>query len=66
MTNATQPLPDISGKIPDFVSGANEYNALLVSDYPLKKISPFCSLVITFSITVLIIIISIFCVIKFL
>jgi hypothetical protein len=59
-------LPTLNGKLPDFSAGVNEYNPLLISEAPLKKMEVMKKIIIIVLIFIFISLAAIFTVIKFL
>ncbi|WP_285022714.1 surface protein [Lactococcus garvieae] len=59
-------LPTLNGKLPDFSAGENEYNPLIISETPLKKIEAVKKIIISVLIFIFISLVAIFAVIKFL
>lgn len=65
ISNASTPIPSLNSLIPDFSSGVNEYNALLVSDSPMRKGILLRNILIASFIAVCVILLTIILVIKF-
>lgn len=65
ISNASAPIPSLNSLIPDFSSGLNEYNALLVSDSPMKKGTLLRNILIASFIAICVILLTIILVIKF-
>lgn len=65
ISNASTPIPSLNSLIPDFSSGVNEYNALLVSDSPMRKGILLRNILIASFIAVFVILLTIILVIKF-
>lgn len=65
ISNASAPIPSLNSLIPDFSSGVNEYNALLVSDSPMKKGTLLRNILIASFIAICVILLTIILVIKF-